>query len=79
MSMWRVRASRRLARRILGREEMLCAWVHWHRHWLEPLIDALFLMIDGRRHHCRDAADWEARQGWEPAEFTDIARRSGWM
>ncbi len=79
MSGWRVRTSRRLSRLLFGRDEMLCSLVHWRRHPVEGLIDAAFLFIDRRRHHCRDAADWESRQAWEPQDFTDVARDAGWM
>lgn len=54
---------------------MLCTWAHLHRHWSEPLLDALIFWDRG---HCRRCADWESRQGRE-ADFVDQARRDGLM
>lgn len=75
----RIAASRALARWWLGRREMLCAWAHWYRHWTEPVLDAVFLVILWQRRHCAAAADWEARQARKPEGFLDVARREGWL
>lgn len=89
--MLRVHLSRALARVLLGDgRTMLCARAHWHRHWSEPALDVL---VFWQRHHCRQAAAWEAREAIRDAQEelcvmecppvtrneVDEARRAGWL
>ena len=76
--MRRVRASRALARIIVGDGDMmLCAHVHRRRHWAEPWLDALFFVAYlGQRGHCALNAAWEARQAREP-DLLDLWREAG--
>jgi hypothetical protein len=69
--LWRVRFSRWLARRILGRDVMLSALAEWHRHPARHAINALFF----DRDHCSRVADWEAYAAREAEDEDERFRR----
>lgn len=73
----RIAVSRWLSRRILGRDELLCAHLEWRQHWARHAMNALFL----DRGHCNASAAWEARQAPDPMaeyRFTDPDNVAGY-
>lgn len=76
--MIRVRLSRWLARRILGRQSMICAELAWKAHPAVPLIDAAFWLIRRERRHCLSCALWEASRERE-SDLLDEWRRAGML